>query len=154
MARDLIPPPSPAGRPQQQGTPRLVELPPEPPPAAPVQAQPTGPLPPTRFRNRFGFLMGALAGVVVASSLVLAVVLSTTGGDPAVDEGLHPNWSKWHPSDTSIEGGAAQIAEKVGAEYRHPDGKQLVLVTGAPLLIPVALRPATGEYRGRSTATR
>ena len=77
--------------------------------------------------------MGALAGVVVASSLVLAVVLSTTGGDPAVDEGLHPNWSKWHPSDTSIEGGAAQIAEKVGAEYRHPDGKQLVLVTGAPL---------------------
>ena len=34
MARDLIPPPSPAGRPQPEGTPRLVELPPEPPPAA------------------------------------------------------------------------------------------------------------------------
>ncbi len=145
MAPDLIPPPSPAGRPQPEGTPVLVELPPEPPPAAPVQPQPTGPLPPTRFRNRFGFLMGALAGVVVASSLVLAVVLSTTGGDPAVDEGLHPNWSKWHPEDTTIEGGAAEIAKKVGAEYRHPDGKQLVLVTGGPLDLQVALRPATGD---------
>jgi hypothetical protein len=145
MARDLIPPPSPAGRPQPEGTPRLVELPPDPPPADAVQAQPTGPLPPTAFRNRFGFLMGALAGVVVASSLVLAVVISTTGGDPAVDEGLHPNWSKWHPSDTSIEGGPVEIAKKVGAEYRHPDGKQLVDVKGGPLPLEVVLRPAAGN---------
>jgi hypothetical protein len=145
MARDLIPPPSPAGRPQPEGTPRLVELPPDPPAAGPAQAQPTGPLPPTHFRNRFGFLMGALAGVVVASSLVLAVVLSTTGGDPAVDEGLHPNWSKWHPSDTTLEGGAVEIAEKVGAEYRHPDGKQLVDVKGGPLPLDVVLRPAAGD---------
>ena len=98
--------------------------------------------------------MGALAGVVVASSLVLAVVLSTTGGDPAVDEGLHPNWSKWHPSDTSIEGGAAQIAEKVGAEYRHPDGKQLVLVTGGAAVDP-GRAPARDRRTSRwSTATR
>jgi hypothetical protein len=91
--------------------------------------------------------MGALAGVVVASSLVLAVVLSTTGGDPAVDEGLHPNWSKWQPSDTSIEGGVMEIARKVGAEYRHPDGKQLVDVKGEPLSLDVVLRPATGNIQ-------
>jgi hypothetical protein len=145
MARDLIPPPSPAGRPQPEGTPRLVELPPDPPPAAPAPAQPTGPLPPTGFRNRFGFLMGALAGVVVASSLVVAVVLSTTGGDPAVDEGLHPNWSKWHPSDTTIEGGVDEIAKKVGAEYRHPDGRQLVDIKGGPLALEVLVRPAAGQ---------
>ena len=47
MARDLIPPPSPAGRPQPEGTPRLVELPPEPPPVVEATA-PSGPLPPTR----------------------------------------------------------------------------------------------------------
>ena len=65
-----------------------------------------------------------------------------------MDEGLHPNWSKWQPSDTSIEGGAAEIAEKVGAEYRHPDGKQLVLVTGAPLLIPRRAPACDREHRG------
>ena len=145
MARDLIPPPSPAGRPQPEGTPRLVELPPEPPPVVESKA-PSGPLPPTRFRNRFGFLMGALAGVVIASSLVLAVMLSTSGGGSgAIDEGLEPNWSKWHPTDTSIDGGAAQIAEKVGAEYRHTDGKQLVLVSGGQLPLEVLVRPGSGN---------
>ena len=98
--------------------------------------------------------MGALAGVVVAAALVLAVVLSTTAAIRRRDEGLRPNWSKWQPSDTSIEGGAAQIAEKVGAEYRHPDGKQLVLVSGgAAAELQVALRPATGQHRGDRRAT-
>ena len=92
--------------------------------------------------------MGALAGVVVASSLVLAVVLSTTAAVPRWTRASRPNWSKWQPTDTSIEGGAAQIAEKVGAEYRHPDGKQLVLVTGAPLLeIASRSRPGDREHR-------
>ncbi|HEX6024815.1 MAG TPA: hypothetical protein VFZ00_22685 [Solirubrobacter sp.] len=144
MARDLIPPPSPAGRPQPEGTPRLVELPPDPPPAPEARPEPTGPLPPSRFRNRFGFLMGALGGVVIAAALVFAVVLSTSGTDEA-GEGLAPNWSKWRPSDTSIEGGAAQIAKKVGAEYRHPDGRQLVDVTGGPLPLEVIVRPASGN---------
>jgi hypothetical protein len=144
MARDLIPPPSPAGRPQPEGTPRLIELPPDPPPVAEARPQPTGPLPPTRFRNRFGFLMGALAGIVIAASLVFAVVISTSGGASDVDEGLAPNWSKWRPTDTSIEGGAAQIAKKVGAEYRHPDGKQLVDVTGGAFPLEVVVRPGSG----------
>ncbi len=142
MARDLIPPPSPAGRPQPEGTPRLIELPPDPPPVVDARPEPTGPLPPTRFRNRFGFLMGALGGVVIAASLVFAVVISTTGG---AGESLAPNWSKWQPTDTSIEGGAAQIAKKVGAEYRHPDGKQLVLVSGGQLPLEVVIRPGSGN---------
>jgi hypothetical protein len=125
------------------GAPNLIELPPEPPrsPAQPVQ----GPTPPpSQFRNRFGFLLGALGGVFIAAALVLVVVVSTGRGGSAADEGLAPNWSAWQPSDTSLEGGAAEIATKVGAEYRHPDGKQLALVTGAPLDANVALRGASG----------
>lgn len=142
MARDLIPPSSPAGRPAPDGTPNLIELPPEPPRSAaePAMQEPIGP---SQFRNRFGFLLGALAGVFIAAALVGVVVLSDRG--PAVDEGLEPNWSAWRPSDTSLDGGPAQIAEKVGAEYRHPDGKQLALVTGGPLEAPVALRPTAGK---------
>jgi hypothetical protein len=143
MARDLIPPPSPAGRPMTpDGTPNLIELPPEPPrsPAQPAQGPPPAP---SEFRNRFGFLLGALGGVFIAAALVLVVVVTTGHGNGA-DEGLAPNWSAWQPSDTSLEGGAAQIATKVGAEYRHPDGKQLALVTGAPLDANVALRAASG----------
>jgi hypothetical protein len=152
MARDLIPPLSPAGRPAPDGithldtgggTPNLIELPPEPPrsPAQPAQGPPPAP---SEFRNRFGFLIGALGGVFIAAVLVLVVVVSTNGSGNGVDEGLAPNWSAWQPSDTSLEGGAAEIATKVGAEYRHPDGKQLALVTGAPLDANVALRAASG----------
>ena len=43
-----------------------------------------------------------------------------------------PNWSAWQPSDTSIDVGADEIAKHVGAEYMHPDGKQLVDVSGGP----------------------
>jgi hypothetical protein len=144
MARDLIPPPSPAGRPTSpDGTPNLVELPPEPSRSEPEPAK--GPPPgPSEFRNRFGFLLGALGGVFIAAALVLVVVVTTGRGGNGVDEGLAPDWSAWQPSDTSLEGGAAEIATKVGAEYRHPDGKQLALVTGGPLDANVALRAASG----------
>jgi hypothetical protein len=144
MAKDLIPPPSPAGRPTTPGgVPNLIELPPEPPRSAvhPVQQEKPGP---SAFRNRFGFLLGALAGVVVAAVLV-AVAVVVSQDDSVADAGLASNWSAWHPSDTSVEGGAAQIADKVGAEYKHSDGHQLVKVTGQPLGINVALRPAQGQ---------
>jgi len=144
MARDLIPPSSPAGRPAPDGTPNLIELPPEPPRSAaePVMREPAEP---SEFRNRFGFLIGALAGILVAAVLVGIVVL---GDRPSpADEGLEQNWSAWRPTDTSLEGGSAQIAEKVGHEYRHANGKQLTLVSGESLEAPVALRSATGDIQ-------
>jgi hypothetical protein len=150
MARDLIPPLSPAGRPSPDGithldggTPNLIELPPEPPrsPAQPAQGPPPAP---SEFRNRFGFLLGALGGVFIAAALALVVVVSTSGGGNGAGEGLEPNWSAWQPSDASLEGGAAQIAAKVGAEYRKPDGKQLALVTARALDANVALRSDSG----------
>jgi hypothetical protein len=151
MARDLIPPGSPAGRPVPDGsTPRLIELPPEPPrsPAQPVQQPAPGP---SRFRNRFGFLIGSLAGVFIAAALVAVAVVVSSGGGGTDDSLLAPNWSKWRPADTSVSGGATEIASHVAAEYRHADGTQLVKITGGELGIPVALRAVTGsitEFQG------
>jgi hypothetical protein len=133
MARDLIPPPSPAGRPAPDGTPNLIELPPEP---TPLDAEPAAPSPPpgpSQFRNRFGFLLGALAGVFIAVALVAAIVVANRGGRSDDDFGLASNWSRWQPSDTTIEGGSQQIADKVASEYKHPDGKQLVQIKAAVL---------------------
>jgi hypothetical protein len=134
MARDLIPPPSPAGRPQTpDGTPNLVELPPEPARSDAEPAVASPPPGPSQFRNRFGFLLGALAGVFIAVALVAAIVIANRGSGSDSDFGLAANWSRWQPSDTTIDGGAQQIAEHVAAEYKHPDGKQLVQIKAAVL---------------------
>ena len=130
MARDLIPPPSPAGRPQTpDGTPNLIELPPEPAALGRRAGRWAPPPGPSQFRNRFGFLLGALAGVFIAAALVVAIVVASNGSGDPTTSGLAPNWSRWQPSDTTIEGGAQEIADHVGAEYKHPDGQQLVDVT-------------------------
>jgi hypothetical protein len=143
MAQDLIPPPSPAGRPTPGGAPNLIELPPEPPRSGAEPAQRPKPGP-SQFRNRFGFLIGALGGVFLAAALVLVAVVVSSGGG-SEDIGLAKNWSRWHPTDTSIDGAVSQIAEKVGREYRHADGKQLDKVSGTELGIQVTLRAATGN---------
>jgi hypothetical protein len=147
VAGDLIPPPSPAGRPTPDA-PRLIELPPEP---APATAQPPPePVAPSQFRNRFGFLIGALVGVVVAAVALAAVVISTGGDSSKV--GLARNWSTWQPPDTDAETGAVEIAEHIGRKYKLDDGTQLVAVTGGPLQIQsiplsVAVRPQGGEIQ-------
>jgi hypothetical protein len=134
MARDLIPPPSPAGRPQTpDGTPNLVELPPEPARSGAEPAMASPPPGPSQFRNRFGFLLGALGGVFIAVALVAVIVVADRGGKSGRDFGLAPNWSRWQPSDKAVEGGAQQIAAHVAAEYKHPDGKQLVQIKAAVL---------------------
>jgi hypothetical protein len=135
MARDLIPPPSPAGRPTSpDGTPNLIELPPEPTPLNPEPASSSPPPGPSQFRNRFGFLLGALAGVFIAVALVAAIIIADQNrSSDARDAGLAANWSRWQPSDTTIDGGAQEIADHVGAEYKHPDGKQLVQIKGGAL---------------------
>lgn len=156
MARDLIPPSSPAGRPdpdgaapREGGVPNLIELPPEPARSPAEPAQQPAVYSPSQFRNRFGFLVGALAGVVVASVMVAAVVIWQGSNDPAEEAGLAKNWSKWQPSDSSMEVGSEEIARKVGAEYMQ-GGKQLVTVTANPITsdnggLRVALQPSSGN---------
>jgi hypothetical protein len=145
MARDLIPAPSPAGRPAPDGTPNLIELPPEAP--AETSPAPAGPHVPSQYRNRFGFLIGGLAGIVIAAAAIAALVIAG-GGTP--DEGFASNWSKWKPQATTMTAGPAEIATHVGAQYRGDKGEQLVNVTGGPLEIQglklgVLLRPAQGD---------
>jgi hypothetical protein len=129
MARDLIPPPSPAGRPAPDGTPNLIELPPD---VAPQVEFDNVSGEPSAYRNRFGFLIGGLGGVVIAAAAVAAIVIAT-GGTP--DEGLADNWSAWKPQETTITAGPADIAAHVAPKYKGADGKQLLNVTGGPLQV-------------------
>jgi hypothetical protein len=134
MARDLIPPPAPSWRAlQPDGTPNLVELPPEKPSELEPSAPPPRHLPPSEHRNRFGFLGGALGGVILAAVAVFAIVI-TTNNAPS-DEGLARNWSKWQPEETSMSGGPPEIATHVAPQYKLDDGTQLVNVTAGPLAI-------------------
>jgi hypothetical protein len=143
MARDLIPPPSPAGRPAPDGTPNLIELPPE--PARSGAETEAGPPPgPSQFRNRFGFLLGALAGIVIAVGLVAAIVVANNSGG-ADEAGLASNWSRWQPKDSTIEGGSQEIANHVGAEYKHPDGQQLVSINAGTLPDEAEMLVRTGS---------
>jgi len=70
------------------------------------------------------------------------IVVADSGRDNGVAEGLAANWSRWQPSDHSVEQGAMEIARHVGAEYTHPDGKQLVDIKGGemPPDVPLVLR--------------
>jgi hypothetical protein len=153
MAGDLIPPPSPAGRP---------------PPDPPAEAQATEHLEeatglateaaagtdprrraPAPYRARFGFVFGALAGMAVCAVALAAVLVAAPGDDgPELAE----NWSRWKPATSEMLAGAADIASHVGLQYEVGNGDQLAQVSssaielgGAPL--GVAVRPKGGELR-------
>jgi hypothetical protein len=143
MAGDLIPPPSPAGRPpvdsmeDVRATAQLEEatqLGADDPP------QRHGPSP---FRGRFGFAFGALAGVGVCVA-ALAVVLATAPGDTGPP--LAKNWSAWQPDTPKMIEGAQAIAAHVGLQYELDDGSPLTQVRSSGLefqglRLGVAVRP-------------
>jgi hypothetical protein len=151
MAGDLIPPPSPAGRPppdtvaEPQATEHLEEatgLATE----AAVAPEPPAPKP---YRGRFGFAFGVLAGVA-ACALALAGVLVAQPGEEGPN--LAPHWSAWKPTSTDMLSGATDIASHVGLQYELGNGDQLTQVSssaielgGAPL--GVAVRPKGGDLQ-------
>ena len=149
MAGDLIPPPSPAGRPDPHAPEagRDGERPPPgaelftdhpEPEAAPPAAQAgavsavAAPSRPSRYRTRFGFLTGALVGVALAAVAVVVLVAAGDGSDPG---GAGLRWSAWHPTAGDRLVRAAEIAQHVGREYRLNDGSQLADVEAGPLAI-------------------
>jgi hypothetical protein len=149
VAGDLIPPPSPAGRPPPDsydgeppaGTPLSAAEAPEPEPP-----QPRGPAP---FRGRFGFLWGALAGTAVCAA-ALAVVLIAAPGEEGPPLAKH--WSAWQPETSHMVDGAADIAAHVGLQYRLDGGDQLAQVRSSELQfqgtpLGVAVRPKGGELQ-------
>jgi hypothetical protein len=146
MAGDLIPPPSPAGRPAVDPAATPARASAEEPP--PTPAEPSAPLAGSPFRTQFGFLWGVLAGVAVCA-LALAGVLAATARD---DSGppLASDWSTWQPSTSRMYDGAAQIAEHVGRQYQFNSGQPLTLVGSGPMayageLIGIAVQPRGGQ---------
>ena len=153
MARDLIPPPSPAGRPAPDQN--------EPPPHTPAQAEtatgetPAGKPGPSAFRARFGFATGVLAGCALAAAVLLVVLLSgdePKPGGPAADEGLASNWSPWRPRSTTSISGAQEIAKKIGGGYKDGRSKDLSTVEGGPIAlnktlpVSVAIPSTAGRF--------
>jgi hypothetical protein len=124
----------------------LVEVAePAPPPSA-------GPSP---FRSRFGFLLGALAGIAVAAAIGFVVLLGSRPPDQA-DPRLADHWSTWFPPSGDIVSGPTAIANHVQTQYKRADGKQLVSVHGGPffyagastpLPFAVRLQPEDGSIR-------
>ena len=150
MAGDLIPPPSPAGRPAPD-----QELP----PAAPEQAAAAEPAPagtpgPSEFRGRFGFLTGALAGCGVAAAVLLVVLLSGGGGSEPAGSAAPPadDWSPWRPQATGAINGAQEIAAEIEGNYKNAKAKKLTGVKGGPIAvntlpISVAIPAAGGRFQ-------
>ena len=149
MAGDLIPPPSPAGRPEPDSSEKLQRPwagaeaspapPPEPPPPPPAERVDTP------YQPRFGFVLGALIGVALGV-LGLGVILAVSTSS---DDGVRQGWSAWTPTAEDKVAIAKQIAEHVGPKYRLGDGNQLVAVAASdfevsqpPVPFRVAIRSA------------
>jgi hypothetical protein len=163
MAQDLIPPPSPAGRPTgepgQSPQPDSTEKPslfrPAPeeayaaPVPAPVAVEAPRPQAPSPYRSRFGFLLGALIGIGLATVALLVGVLADPSGS-----NVPANWSTWKPTASDGFTAAHQIADHVSPKYRLGNGDQLVAVLSGPLEVAdvplsVAVRtaPVGGDIR-------
>jgi hypothetical protein len=143
MAGDLIPPPSPAGRPEPDSSQKAAAAREAgglwaadgPAPADPVETaleettpQPRGPAAEPPFRGRFGFVMGALIGVALAA-IALGVLMAADEPDPAPPP---DTWSAWQPSAADTVGRAEEIAGFVAPRYRDR-GKLLVGVDASRL---------------------
>jgi hypothetical protein len=149
MAGDLIPPPSPAGRPEPDAMGDIratAELEQATRPAEDAELPGAAAAP---YRGRFGFIWGALAGIAVCA-LALGGVLAATGGDDGPPLAKH--WSDWKPGTSRMIPGAQDIAAHVAREYKLDSGDQLAAISsgaielgGTPL--GVAVRPKGGDLQ-------
>jgi hypothetical protein len=147
VAGDLIPPPSPAGKPP----PDPVAEPSEQVAAAAQLEAPAPPAPrtPPPFRSRFGFVWGALIGIGLCAVAAFALLL---GGSRDSGPLLAADWSSWEPDSSKMVEGAREIADHVGLQYKLEGGEQLVSVRSSGLElggqeIGVAIRPSGSELQ-------
>jgi hypothetical protein len=113
-------------------------------PGAPME--PVAPAGHSQYAPRFHFLTGALLAIGLAALAGIALFIALPGG--GTDRGQR--WSSWTPSEGGTAG-AQQIADHVGAQYKLPDGHQIVNVgvtgleiQGVPLAVAVREDPAQG----------
>ena len=165
MAKDLIPPPSPAGRPsgdadaererareREESRRRQGGLWSHTGEADPVgdvvqeieaAEEPPAARADSPYRSRFGLVLGALIGIAVATLAVGAAVYVGTDANNGAPKG----WSTWKPDTDDGVKASHEIATHVGRKYRLDDGNQIVGVQGGPLEVfdvplEVALRTA------------
>lgn len=159
MARDLIPPPSPAGRPGSSAEAereRARELEEQrlkqkgglwhrsPEDAATASAgtgalaaadgsiESSDPAGPSRAGTPFRSRFGLVLGALLGLGIAaLAIGAAVFVG--TTRDGVPDGWSGWRPTADSGEKAAAQIATHVGRKYRLSDDSQLVGVEGGPL---------------------
>ena len=138
VAGDLIPPPSPAGRPAPDPEHRSAS-----PAAEPDAARGGGaaaPPGPSAFRARFGFVMGALAGCAVAA----AVLLSCCSGDGqragSDEEGLARRLVAVAPHTAARSRARRRSPRTIQGNYKEREGQEA--------------RRRSGAGRSRSTRCR
>jgi hypothetical protein len=153
VASDLIPPPSPAGRPsgdaeaererarereearRKQGGGSLWSRSRSEDPVAEVAQEieaaeePAPARAESPYRSRFGLVLGALLGVAIATLAIGAAVYVGTDSN----NGAPAGWSSWKPDTDDGVGAAKEIATHVGRKYRLDDGGQIVGVEGGRL---------------------
>lgn len=147
MAGDLIPPPSPAGKPPPDPdvAPSQVEAVAQ---LDPASDEPSGRAP-APFRSRFGFAWGALIGIGACAAAAFGLLIAAPGESGPK---LAADWSRWEPETSKMVEGAQDIADHVGVEYKLDSGAQLVSIRGSALElggeeIGVAVRPQGGELQ-------
>ena len=149
MAGDLIPPPSPAGKPPPDP---IMEpmVSPQVEAATPLgAAEEPAPRVPTPFRSRFGFVWGALIGIALcAAGMLVVLIASPRDTGPKLAE----HWSEWQPETSRMVDGAVDIAGHIGLQYKLDGGEQLVSVRSSSLElggqeIGVAVRPQGGDLQ-------
>jgi hypothetical protein len=143
VAGDLIPPPSPARRPDPDADPKATAELEQAVHLAAEAAAGTAKHGPSPFRSRFGFLFGVLAGLALCAAGATALLV---GAQEESGPRLAENWSAWEPGTSRMVDGAEEIASHVGLQYKLDSGDQLVSVRSSSLElqgeeIGVAVRP-------------
>jgi hypothetical protein len=165
MAGDLIPPPSPAGRPKsdadsererarereearrRQGNlwhrsseAAATELDPA---AAVAGDDPEGAAPgahtagggPTRGETPYRSRFGLLLGALIGIAIATVAIGAAIYVGTAGDNGAPDGWSSWKPNTDNGVDAAKEIASHVGRKYRLDDGNQIVGVEAGPLQV-------------------
>jgi hypothetical protein len=165
VAGDLIPPPSPAGRPgssaeaererarereearRKQGNlwhrsaeAEATQLDPA---AAVAGDDPDGAAPeahdaagaPTHGESPYRSRFGLLLGALIGIAIATVAIGAAVWVGTAGNNGAPDGWSAWKPGSDNGVGAAKQIATHVGRKYRLSDGNQIVGVQAGPLEI-------------------
>ena len=100
------------------------------------------------FRNRFGFVLGALAGIGACAVVAFVAILAASVGGSGPK--LADDWSAWQPESARMLDGGAEIAAHVGGTYKLESGAPLVQIMTADFEsagLDVAVQPLHSDLQ-------